>query len=161
MDKAAFLTALEGALAGGLLAAEEEPGLVTLAVRPEALLPLARAVRVRPLGLEVLLDLTCLDDPAAEARFTLVYHFASFEPPARLRVKVPLTGAELEADSLTPHWPNAAWLEREVYDLFGVRFRGHPGLRRLFLREGFEGHPLRKDYPLRRRQPAPAGEDEP
>jgi NADH-quinone oxidoreductase subunit C len=54
---------------------------------------------------------------------------------------------------LTPLWKNADWLEREVYDLFGVRFEGHPDLRRLFLYDGFQGHPLRKEYPLRKRQP--------
>jgi NADH-quinone oxidoreductase subunit C len=66
---------------------------------------------------------------------------------------VPLPAARLSIASLAALWKNANWLEREVFDMFGVRFEGHPDLRRLFLYDGFQGHPLRKDYPLRRRQP--------
>jgi len=158
MEKKTLLTGLRDALADGVLGAAESPDLPVLTIRPEALVLLVRTVRRDPFRLDVLLDLTCLDDPSAAGRFTVVYHFASFLTPARLRVKVPLDGDEPAVDSLTSFWPNAAWLEREVYDLFGVRFRGHPDLRRLLLHEGFEGHPLRKDYPLRRRQPRPPDE---
>lgn len=156
MEKETLLTGLRAALGEAVLEAAEGRDLCALTVRPDSLLDVVRAVRGRPFGLDVLLDLTCLDEPAAAQRFTVVYHFASFASGARLRVKVRPDGDALEVDSLTPFWPNAAWLEREAFDLFGVRFRGHPGLRRIMLREGFEGHPLRKDYPLRRRQPAPA-----
>ena len=83
----------------------------------------------------------------------MVYHFLSLDTNARIRIKAGLPAENPEIASLTGMWKNASWLEREVFDMFGVRFAGHPDLRRLLLYEGFEGHPLRKDYPLRKRQP--------
>ncbi len=81
--------------------------------------------------------------------FTLIYHLLSFEQPCRLRLKVGLTGATPRADSVTDLWPSANWYEREVFDLFGIRFEGHPNLRRLIMPHDWEGHPLRKSYPGR------------
>jgi len=66
---------------------------------------------------------------------------------------VPLTAAEPAVDSVTGVWASADWFEREVWDMFGVRFNGHPNLRRILMYEAFQGHPLRKDYPIRKRQP--------
>ena len=88
-----------------------------------------------------------------EHRFELVYHLYSTTRNHRVRLKVPLTSADPSADSLTGLWQGANWFEREVWDLFGIRFTGHPDLRRLLLYEAFQGHPLRKDYPARKRQP--------
>jgi len=88
-----------------------------------------------------------------EYRFELVYHFYSSSLNHRLRVKVPLTSADLTVDSLTGLWHSADWFEREVWDMFGVRFAGHPNLKRILMYEEFKGHPLRKDYPVRKRQP--------
>ena len=88
-----------------------------------------------------------------DCRFDLVYHFYSSVFSRRLRLKVPLTSADPEAPSLTALWPGANWFEREVWDMFGITFTGHPNLRRLLLYEEFKGHPLRKDYPVRKRQP--------
>jgi NADH-quinone oxidoreductase subunit C len=70
-----------------------------------------------------------------------------------VRIKVRLSEKDLKIESLTPLWKNANWLEREIFDMFGVHFEGHPYLERLFMYDGFEGHPLRKDYPLSKRQP--------
>ncbi len=81
--------------------------------------------------------------------FTLVYHLLSFDGPARLRLKVGLTGEDPVADSITDIWPSANWYEREVFDLFGIRFEGHPNLRRLIMPHDWDGHPLRKSYPGR------------
>ena len=86
-------------------------------------------------------------------RFTVVYHFYSMSHKHRLRLVVPVEEAAAEVDSLTSVWPGANWLEREVWDMFGIRFHGHPDLKRILMYEGFEGHPLRKDYPVKRRQP--------
>jgi NADH:ubiquinone oxidoreductase subunit C len=83
----------------------------------------------------------------------MVYHLFSLSRNRRLRIKTGVSESDLRVASLTPLWKNADWLEREVYDMFGVHFEGHPYLRRLFMCDGFEGHALRKDYPLRRRQP--------
>jgi len=86
-------------------------------------------------------------------RFDVVYHFYSLAHNHRLRLKVPLTEADPVVDSLTGLWQSANWFEREVWDMFGIRFRGHPHLTRILMYESFEGHPLRKDYPVNKRQP--------
>lgn len=99
-------------------------------------------------------DLTALDDFARQGgasrhRFTLVYHLLCFDPPSRLRLKVALNEQEPLAPSATSIWPCANWYEREAYDMFGVKFQGHPNLRRLLMPHDWKGHPLRKDYPGR------------
>ena len=91
--------------------------------------------------------------PPGESRFAVVYHFYSMAHKHRLRLVVPVEEAAAETDSLTCLWPGANWLEREVWDMFGIGFRGHPDLKRILMYEGFEGHPLRKDYPVKKRQP--------
>ena len=88
-----------------------------------------------------------------EYRFEMVYHFYSSSNNHRLRIKVPLSASDLRVDSLTSLWAAANWFEREVWDMFGVTFNGHPNLRRILMWEGFKGHALRKDYPVNRRQP--------
>ncbi len=91
--------------------------------------------------------------PPGAVRFVVVYHFYSLQHKHRLRLVVPVEESEAELDSLTPLWAGADWLEREVWDMFGIRFRGHPNLKRILMYEEFEGHPLRKDYPVNKRQP--------
>jgi NADH-quinone oxidoreductase subunit C len=91
--------------------------------------------------------------PPERSRFTVVYHFFSTRHKHRLRLVIPVDESDPEVDSLVPLWPGANWLEREVWDMFGIRFRGHPDLKRILMYDGFEGHPLRKDYPVKRRQP--------
>jgi NADH-quinone oxidoreductase subunit C len=94
--------------------------------------------------------------PARGARFVVVYHLFSLPLKHRLRVEVPVEevdGADPEVDSVTPFWAGADWLEREVWDMFGIRFRGHPNLKRILMYEEFVGHPLRKDYAVNKRQP--------
>jgi NADH-quinone oxidoreductase subunit C len=91
--------------------------------------------------------------PPGPARYVVVYHFFSLPLKHRLRVVVPVDEADAEVDSLTALWPGADWLEREVWDMFGIRFRGHPHLKRILMYDEFVGHPLRKDFPVNRRQP--------
>lgn len=91
--------------------------------------------------------------PPNQSRFAVVYHFYSIAHKHRLRLVVPVEEAAAEVDSLTCLWPGANWLEREVWDMFGIGFRGHPDMKRILMYEGFEGHPLRKDYPVKKRQP--------
>ena len=99
------------------------------------------------------MDLTGVDYQPRKPRFEIVYHFMNLSTKARLRIKVQSDELHPELQSLTSLWPIANWLEREVWDMMGVKFTGHPNLTRILLYEGFEGHPLRKDYPLRHRQP--------
>jgi len=91
--------------------------------------------------------------PPHGSRFTLVYHFYSIIHKHRLRLVVPVEETDASVNSLISLWPGADWLEREVWDMFGIAFRGHPDLRRILMYEEFEGHPLRKDYPVKKRQP--------
>ena len=91
--------------------------------------------------------------PPGPARFAVVYHFFSLPLKHRLRLVVPVEERDAEVDSLTSLWASADWLEREVWDMFGIRFRGHENLKRILLYEEFVGHPLRKDYPVNKRQP--------
>ena len=91
--------------------------------------------------------------PPGQSRFAVVYHFYSMAHKHRLRLVIPVEEADAEVDSLSSLWPGANWLEREVWDMFGINFRGHPDLKRILMYEEFEGHPLRKDYPVNKRQP--------
>jgi NADH-quinone oxidoreductase subunit C len=91
--------------------------------------------------------------PPGPARFAVVYHFFSLALKHRLRLVVPVEENDAELDSLTPLWASADWLEREVWDMFGIRFKGHQNLRRILMYDEFVGHPLRKDYRVNKRQP--------
>lgn len=122
-------------------------------IKRESLQDIVRFLKKTPHNFAMLLDLTCVDYIGEEPRFEMVYHLYSISNKNRLRLKIRLDENDLKIDSLTSFWGNANWLEREVFDMYGVRFNGHPDLRRLFMYDGFEGYPLRKDYPLRKRQP--------
>jgi len=97
---------------------------------------------------DFLSDVTCVDWYPSEPRFEVVYHLLSIPKKERVRLKVRLNSSSPSIDSLTPIWAGANYFEREVFDLFGVRFAGHPYLRRIMMPEDWEGHPLRKDYPV-------------
>lgn len=105
------------------------------------------------LRLDFLIDLTAVDWLGRKPRFEVVYHLHSFSLQHRLRVKIPVEEEEPWVYSVTGLWRAADWLERECYDMFGIRFEGHPDLRRILLYDSFVGHPLRKDYPVDKRQP--------
>ena len=127
----------------------------------------ARALRDRPeLGFDLLSDIIGVDFWPREPRFELVYLLVSIANRQRLRVKVRLDGTSAHLASVIGVWPSANWLEREVWDLFGIAFDGHPDPRRLLMPEDWEGFPLRKDYPVQIRmkpqavQPLQVTEDE-
>jgi NADH-quinone oxidoreductase subunit C len=123
-------------------------------VRKDQLVEVMRVLQADPeLAFDMLTDLTCVDFLGEEPRFEMVYHLYSVAKNHRLRVKSRVAESACEIDTLVPLWPSANWMEREVWDLYGVRFTGHPDLRRILLYEEFQGHPLRKDYPKERRQP--------
>ncbi len=122
----------------------------TTIVVPRELLR-ATAARCREdaaLQFNLLTDATCVDRYPVEPRFEMNYHLVSIPRSDKLRLRVRLSGSDPSVDSLIPVWPGANWLEREVFDLFGVRFNGHTDLRRILLPDDWEGHPLRRDYPV-------------
>ena len=100
------------------------------------------------LQFNLLSDATCVDRYPIEPRFELSYHLVSIPRRDRVRLQVRLASSDPVVDSLVPVWPGANWLEREIFDLFGIRFSGHPDLRRILLPENWEGYPLRRDYPV-------------
>lgn len=126
----------------------------TIIIKKEFLVPVVKCLKEdRELDFNFLMDLAGVDYLGRSPRFEVVYNIFSLAHKARLRVKVQVEEEDPEVDSLVPLWPIANWYEREVWDMFGVRFRGHPDLKRILMYEGFEGHPLRKDYPITKRQP--------
>lgn len=136
----------------GAVVAEEGRDQPTWRVDRAVLADLARALRDDPESrYDTLLDLCGVDYPERDERFEAVYHLYSMPRAARLRLKVSLSEDDPVLPSLIPVWKAADWFEREAYDMFGLRFEGHPNLRRLLTHDGFVGHPLRKDYAPDRR----------
>jgi NADH-quinone oxidoreductase subunit C len=103
---------------------------------------------VQSAGYNFLETVTCVDWYPSEPRFQVTYHILSHSLKERVRLCAMVDSIDPSIDSITPVWPSANFYEREVWDLFGVRFHGHPNLRRIMLPEEWEGHPLRKDYPV-------------
>jgi len=137
-----------------VLGSHSQHGDDTIVVAKSALLEVAGFLRDDPdLQYNVLMDLTAVDNFKRKPRFEVVYHFLSMSRKQRLRVKVPVGEPEPEVESVSGLWKGANWYEREVFDMFGIRFRNHPDLRRILMYPEFEGHPLRKDYPINKRQP--------
>lgn len=135
-------------------------GELTITVRKDDIYELMEFLKNdSELTYNFLADVTAVDYSLMEdalmkydyARFVVVYHLLSTEKKERLRVKVPVHEKELSIPSMTSIWKVANWLEREVYDMFGITFENHPDLRRILMPDDYEGHPLRKDYPLRGR----------
>ncbi|MDT8286590.1 MAG: NADH-quinone oxidoreductase subunit C [Elusimicrobiales bacterium] len=124
----------------------------TAVIAPEAWLETASFLK-NELGFDFLMDLAGADYLPREPRFEVVCHFYNSRTNRRLRLKSLLPGAGPEIASLTGLWLSADWFEREAWDMYGIDFKGHPDLRRLLMYDSFEGHPLRKDYPLKGRQP--------
>lgn len=103
---------------------------------------------VQKAGYNFLEDVTCVDWYPSEPRFHLVYHILSHALKERVRLIAQVDSMDPSIDSITPVWPSANFYEREIWDLFGVRFNGHPNLRRIMMPDEWEGYPLRKDYPV-------------
>ena len=123
-----------------------------LTIAPGEILATARRLKDEE-GYDLLLDVTAVDWPAGKPRFEVVYHFYSTRHFTRVRVKTRVEEAQPAVDSLTALYGSALFMERECHDMYGIAFRGHPDLRPILLYEGFQGHPLRKDYPIGRELP--------
>ena len=158
--KPLVLEKLEAHYADALLAQDEARGTVVVVVRKEHAYAVLEYLKTDPeLAYTYLVDVTAVDNSQMEselmqfdyARFMVVYQLYSYHGQCRLRVRVPVHENDLSIPSVTALWQGANWLERETYDMFGINFDGHPDLRRILMPDDFDGHPLRKDYPLRGR----------
>ena len=122
---------------------------VTLQVRAEDILPLCRFLHDDPdFSLNFLTDLCGVDLYPLDPRFQVIYHLCAMKTKQRLRLKISLPETNPHVASVVSVWKAANWLEREAFDMYGIRFDGHPDLRRILLTPDWQGHPLRKDYPL-------------
>jgi NADH-quinone oxidoreductase subunit C len=159
VEGSAILEQVQGRFGASIVETHDHRGDHTAVVDRAAITDVLRYCRDEPaLGFDMLSDLTAVDYakfPGREdgPRFEVVYHLYSITHNHRLRLKVRVDEDDAVVPSATPLWPIANWFEREVWDMFGIRFAGHPDPRRLLLYEEFVGHPLRKDYPINRRQP--------
>lgn len=142
----AAIAALQGAMPDALLDAKFDRGELTLKIARDQIR--AAAALVQKAGYNFLEDVTCVDYYPVEPRFQVIYHILSHSLKARVRLAAPVESIETEIDSITPLWPSADFYEREVFDLFGIRFAGHPNLRRIMMPDEWQGYPLRKDYPV-------------
>src|SRR5262249_27901783 len=147
---------LQQQFASAILAQHAAHGDETLLVKREAWRDVMRFLHDTPeLRYDMLLDLTAVDYLAMgrTPRYEVVAHLYSLPHNQRVRLKAPVPDDDPRIDSLMPVWEGANWFEREIYDMFGITFDGHPDLRRILLYQAFEGHPLRKDYPQDKEQP--------
>ena len=140
-----------GKFADAVVSQGEFHGQPWVTVKAEAVRDIAMALRDEA-GFDLLEDLTAadyLDRPEVEGRFRMVYHFLSTARAELFRLKAVVPDDSVEVPTLVPVYPGAEWLEREVYDMFGIRFSGHPDLRRMLMPEDWEGYPCRRDYDVR------------
>ncbi len=142
----AAIRALTEQLPNAIQNAKFDRAELTLTVARESIIPACQAVRAA--GYNFLVDVTCVDWYPNQPRFQVTYHLLSHGLKQRLRLCVLVEEGDASVDSITPVWPAANFYEREIFDLFGVRFGGHPNLRRILMPDDFEGYPLRKDFPV-------------
>jgi NADH-quinone oxidoreductase subunit C len=154
MDASVTLRKLSERFAGSVLETHSHRENDTAIVKREDILDICAFLRDdQALLYNFMMDLTAVDYLGKEPRFEVVYHLYSLKFNRRVRIKAKVSESDCSIDSIVSIWPSADWFEREAFDLYGITFKGHPELRRILLYEGFEGHPLRKDYPIKKRQP--------
>ena len=139
---------------GSIIETHSHRGDDTAVVKKEDILAICTFLRDdETLRYNFMMDLTAVDYLGKEPRFEVVYHLYSLKFNRRVRIKARVSELDCSIDSIVSVWIGANWFEREAFDLYGITFNGHPELRRILLYEGFQGHPLRKDYPIKKRQP--------
>jgi len=139
-------------LAGVAEEASVAHGTLALLLEPARLLEVVRALK-DTFGFDMFLDVTAVDWPEREPRFDVAWHLYSTREHVRVRIKARVPEKDPTVDSLTSLYGSAGYMERECHDMYGIVFRGNDDLRPILLYEGFEGHPLRKDYPKQKEQP--------
>ncbi len=142
-DASALMDCDPEAIAGG----KYDRGELTLWIQPQKIVAVCEFLKIAR-QYRYLSDITAVDWYPAEPRFEVVYHLYSHEHKQRLRLKAKIGGDNPEIASVTSVWRAANWYERETFDLFGIQFHGHPDLRRILMPDDWQGHPLRKDYPV-------------
>src|SRR4030095_5836086 len=148
--------------AEGILSSHENYGDETILVTREVLSELLRFAKEDPeLRFDLMMDICGVDYLGQTPRFEVVYHLYSVPKNHRIRIKVRIPEDDCWVPTCLSLWKAADWFERETYDMVGIRFEGHPNLKRVLLFEGFEGHPLRKDYPINKRQKIPQALENP
>jgi NADH-quinone oxidoreductase subunit C len=168
-DASSLVDLLRQAVPDAAINAADAVDMPTIVVDREHVADVCRVLRDDPaLQFVFLADVTAVDRLPAEPRYEVVYHLASLGeaytagaatpavPPQRLRMKARVPGGDPRLPTVTTVYPTAGWPEREVFDLFGLHFEGHPDLRRVLMPEDWEGYPLRKDYPVQIRKDTPA-----
>jgi NADH-quinone oxidoreductase subunit C len=154
MSNEELLAACDASFRAAIRGRHTDAGDATVIVTHEGMLDVFQTLRDdQRFSFNLLIDVTAVDYLGRAPRFEVVYHLYSLAHGHRLRVKIPVDEDDPTVPSLVPLWKGANWLEREVWDMFGIRFDGHPDLRRIMMYAEFEGYPLRKDYPVRKRQP--------
>ncbi len=149
-----LVRAIAEAAPGALPRGFETPNGEGVAITAEHLIDVLAFLRDDPAqAFEILLDITAIDREQSDGVIEVIYVLRSLSLPKRALLKVRVRAADPRLPSATDLWPSANWAEREVYDMFGVQFEGHPGLCRILMYEEFEGYPLRKSYDYRQRQP--------
>jgi len=154
------LERLKEKFGAAILETHSHRGDDTALVAPERIVEVCRFLKEEPeLDFKLCESVTCVDRmllPETSPRFEIVYHLYSLTQNKRVRLKArvdEVAGKPAEIDTVSQVWRTANWWERMVWDMYGVKFRAHPNLKRLYMYEEFKGHPLRKDYPLKGRQP--------
>jgi NADH-quinone oxidoreductase subunit C len=154
MSDATLLETLKARFGAEILDSEIARDELTVFIGRERAYDFFRALRDDPnLQFDFLTDVTAVDWLERKPRFDVVYQLNSLTRGHRLRVKIGVDGSDPSVPSVVGVWGSADWLEREVFDMFGIDFKGHPDLRRILMYDSFEGHPLRKDYNFQKRQP--------
>ena len=147
VDITSFQNNLNDTLRDSVLSIKEEHGHIIFDIIPSAIVDVVTYLRSKKgFSFTTLIDITAIDFPAKEKRFQLIYHFLSMTENKRCKIVTSVSDQET-VNSVTPVFECANWFEREIFDLFGIRFSSHPDLRRILTDYGFEGHPLRKDFP--------------
>ena len=147
-----FLGEVQAGVGTRTLSSSMVHGILVLEVAPQDLVPLVTDLK-GAFGFDMFLDVTGVDWPQRRPRFDVVYHFYATRRFVRVRIKTRVDESEPVVDTLVPLYGSARYMERECHEMYGIGFRGNDDLRPLLLYEGFQGHPLRKDYPKQREQP--------